>query len=214
MNNDSPMIENPAEFQIPEGNIDVMVALVEAIPKDWMWVSGMLRAPQSLIDSGHVADNIGFVYERFSSVPLLVERRIREGMLYKTMVPNSFPIVVLGKRPAFVGFENAGAGISISDIDIAQTIITGLLKQGYLGGVMFSCGMHDGVQMVFSAQCIITFSRWGSVQEKDRVRPYPPRIRIRSYPRIKHSERMVVPIIQRCCDLGLEKYVHPTNEEQ
>ena len=109
---------NKRYFLIPENvSSGDLLRLLWSIPKDWCWVDGGLRAPQSMIDAGETADHTGYEMDRYFKKNLSIESSDKE------LRPDLHAIVVEGKRPEFVRFDTVGDNQELFDRGDRKSVV-------------------------------------------------------------------------------------------
>lgn len=189
-------------FEIPNDQ-EVKAKLVEAVPNNWTWVNGILRAPQNLVSSGQVVTDTGFAIQRFHDIhPTIVGEHRHDGQ--GRLKPDLLAILVDRKLPSFIRFDEAGYDPHIVTMELAKKVAVAFLKQGYRGRLDFYNGCHDYSAIDNDGRCYIEFQPWDGapcIHEEEGLQP--ARIRLEwFYDRIDCIE----PIISACRSLNLREY--------
>lgn len=143
-------------FALPDSS-EVLAELVRAIPSNWSWVDGRLDPPQALVESGKVARRAGFRISRFSINQIIIglwnqaERR--------TDPPDLEEILISGKLPTFINFDEAGFETSYPNLEFAKRFAAHHLLIGYRGWLDFSAGCYDNTKHENPASCRLNFLR-------------------------------------------------------
>jgi hypothetical protein len=126
-------------FTLPDSS-EVLAELVRAIPSTWSWVDGRLDPPQTLVDSGKVARRAGFRISRFSINQIIIGLWNQEER--RTEPPDLEEILITGKLPTFINFDEAGFETRNPDLDFAKRLAAHHLLLGYRGWLDFSAGCY------------------------------------------------------------------------
>ncbi len=197
-------------FEIPD-NQEVMAKLVEAVPSDWAWLDGGLRALNTLISSGEVEENTGFALERFHTIrPTIVGSYDQSNG--KRRIPNLFAIMVEQKLPGFINFNEAGYESRIITLDLAKQIAAGFLRKGYRGSLHFFKDCYNNNKYDNSARCELIFSPWRAPRGwSEEAGPQPARVMLEWESRYGGGEEEdIAPIAGVCRSLNLREYIPVT----
>ena len=198
---------NLAFFEIPDDD-EVKVKLVEAIPDNWSFLDGQLNAPKSAINAGLVQEDTGFAVARFHSIkPTIIGRYDQK--VQGRVEPNLFAIMVDGKLPGFVSFDEAGLEArSKGDIKMAlsKRIVIGFIRKGYLGGLHFYSDCISNNKYYNPARCDMAFQPWDAGPLYDgECGPQPARIKL-SWADTSRGQIDIDPLRGICLSLGLRQY--------
>ena len=193
-------------FEIPDDH-EIRAKLVEAVPPDWSWLDGGLRASKTLLDLGQVEENTGFEVGRFHIIhPTIIGAYVGDGNGRREK-PNLFAIMVEQKLPGFILFDEAGYDASIS-LDLTQRIAAGFLRKGYCGGLHFYKGCYDNNKYENAARCDMLFERWhGAPVFKEEAGEQPARVKLEWNGDYRGKEEDIASIAAVCRSLNLREYV-------
>lgn len=190
---------NKRYFLIPENvSSGDLLRLLWSIPKDWCWVDGGLRAPQSMIDAGETADHTGYEMDRYFKKNLSIESSDKE------LRPDLHAIVVEGKRPEFVRFDTVGDNQEL--FDRGMRLVHGFISVGYRGWLSFFSGYVNNEKYANPARCAMNLLPWSGAPFMDEeAGPQPPRILVEWSERYGREE-LLTPIIIACKEIGFPEY--------
>lgn len=188
-------------FEIPD-NAEVMGRLIQAVPLDWLWVDGVLVAPEMFITSGQAEKDTGYTLQRFHSIqPTIIGNFDSEKGLRNR--PNLYAIMVEAKRPGFVIFDEVGLDSDIS-LGAARKIAIGLLVKGYRGSLRFYKNCHNDCKHENPAYCGMVFEPWCGYYEE--AGPQPARVRVEWTGRYGGKEEDIDSIVKVCRALCMKEY--------
>ncbi len=189
-------------FEIPDDQ-EIMVKLVEAIPSNWLWVDGELRASKVLVASGKVEENTGFVVQRFHSVqPTIIGGYNRNEK--KCWNPNLYAIMVERKLPGFIRFDEAGYSSPSITLELAKQIAVGFLRKGYRGSLSFYRDCYNNIKYDNPALCEIVFESWhGASKSRAEIGSQSAHIKLEWESRYSGKEDDIAPIVDVCRFLNL-----------
>jgi len=194
-------------FEIPDCS-KTMSQLIEAMPSNWGWVDGTLYAPKELIVSGQVAQDTGFAMQRFHSIkPTIIGGWDSAKGGAERKKPDLFALVVEGKLPGFVSFEEAGYGDTTVSLALAKRIAAGMIGKGYRGALYFYKDCRNNHKFDNSAACSLELrpwdgTHWGSVEGGKQL----PRIRVEWHAFCGGKKEDVASIIAACRSFNLREY--------
>lgn len=193
-------------FKIPN-DPEIMAKLVEAIPSNWLWVDGSLRAPRILVDAGQVEENTGFAIARFHDINPTIVAGYDDVNHRKIRTPNLFAIMVEGKLPGFVSFNEAGVDHDFVTLELAKKIAIGFISKGYLGWLNFYRDFHHNSKYDNSAQCSMALNSWhGPPVMKEEAGLQPARIKL-EWSNSYDGQEDIEPIAAMCRGLNLREYM-------
>jgi len=129
-------------FEIPN-EVEVMVKLVQAVPSSWLSISGVLEAPNVLVEVGDAIHDTGYNIDQFYTIkPTIVKASTTNRRKNDSRQnPDLYALIAERKMPGFVRFEEAGADSYEISFGTARKILISFLRQGYRGQVTF-CGQR------------------------------------------------------------------------
>jgi hypothetical protein len=146
-------------FEIPKANglihEGTIVAIIEAILDKWAVLSGVLYAPQYMLDSGQALASTKLVFS--SSIHCMVDKVSNE---HKAEV---FGVLFGGKGPCRVEFGRSfGGSVEVMPMSQSKLTVLHFLLMGYHGTLDFSCQQvkYIGDQPSFS--CSLDISKEGN----------------------------------------------------
>lgn len=126
------------EFALPDDS-NTIASLVRAVPDGWSWLDGGLYAPRRLVSEGLAMPDTGYALSRFRGGRTEVTgRTVRDGDDTREVPPDLFGFLVERKRPAWIGFDEAGYQNSHDlTLALAKRLASGFVHLGYRGYLRF-----------------------------------------------------------------------------
>ncbi len=178
----------------------VLHKVVETIPSTWHSVTGMLYAPQMLVDNGRVLADTGYAFgAKCDGTNAL---RAREQSERHDIDPTiDLAGFVQGKRPAFVSLQSSGAyGKDCAAFVRAKMVTIGYLELGYRGNLDFFRDSY-GPACDYTARCQL---RADPADTKQRpLRPWY--LKLEWNEKLSGSRDHVSTIMHACKSLGLSE---------
>ena len=194
-------------FELPD-DAQIKSKLVEAIPADWQWVDGILRAPEELIERKEVALKTGYLLAQFHRIrPTIVGEYIS---LRQRQPADVFAIMGERKLPAFVEFREAGREEPPEDMtfEVAKRVASIFISKDYKGKLYFGRD-YPHEKHYNSARCAFALESWkGAPCLDDEEGFQPARIKIEwDEPRgINGAVEDTPSIVELCRILHLTEY--------
>ncbi|RJQ36133.1 hypothetical protein C4552_04200 [Candidatus Parcubacteria bacterium] len=195
---------NVKRFLIPEGDMFVMLKLVESIPLDWSFVNGRLNAPAQLIATRQAVAGTGLFLSRSHSIrPTFIGETAWDR---EKQEPDLYAVLALRRLPGFIRFDDAGYQEQLMTLTLARRIAMVYIKYGYRGTLSFysNCSIDDRSDN--EARCELALEPWhGAPFLREEAGDQPARIKL-EWRRDSRGERRIAPILRACEVLALREY--------
>ncbi len=185
-------------FALPESDGNAVAKIIHAVPDDWAWLDGALKAPEVLLGTGQVACTVGYHLSQYTVNPIIVGVCDRRGRC--SAVPDVTEIL-LGKLPRFVHFTEAGFQTRSPSFREAKKVAAHFVALGYHGWLSFSRGCYRDYKHQNPASCQMTFS----VEPTDSLRENW-QVEIDWQANYGGKAEYVDPLVTTCRALGLKEF--------
>ncbi len=176
-------------FALPENDLEVRAALVEAIPLEWSWVNGQLDAPLELVALGRAANRAGFKIDRWRfELDTLMKHPWATGtsagyeeVWNKSMYIRQAMLELLAEArlPGYINFHHAGFDAGDNGplpLATIKQMAAAYIRRGYTGDLMFYSDCYHNREFDNPEQCDIhlaAFDEWGRrSQPIEQIVPY------------------------------------------
>lgn len=112
-----------------------LARLARLVPADWSRMSGELKAPRTMVDSGEAVEKTGVEIRSVYDGSVWVRGEGLNGLI----PPNLLAMIVENRRPGYVVFREAGMEPARSLSEVRE-IALGLVALGYYGILCFYNG--------------------------------------------------------------------------
>jgi hypothetical protein len=185
-------------FEIPQDGEYVMIELVRAVPSDWSWVEGSLRALPGMAESGLAVPDVALVLSRYQKATYQSHR-----------VPGKNSELDFSEMEKIFGRLMAPEIISFDGMnsESGQQIAVSWIERGYRGELIFFSGYLDNSKYDNPERCYLALGPWkGCPADGAEAGSQPPRIKLQWEPHYHGRAERLEPIISVCRSLGLREY--------
>lgn len=197
-------------FEISDSG-EVAAQLIEAVPSNWSWVDGHLRAPETLINSGEVVRGSGFALQRFNLIhPTIIGKRRDD---QKISPADFYGLIAERKLPEFLRFDEAAyetksEGLTMEVVKkIAAAYVRHHHYQGWLCFYSNCCNNHKYDNPATSEIRLAKWSPPPFLRNEYPDQEYPPTIELTWNTEFGGKEENLGSILSICKQFGLRELV-------
>ena len=197
-------------YELPNNPI-VVSSVVQAIPSNWCWVDGELRAPDRLKERGRISEDSVLVISRFYGIKPTIkgaEKFDKDSGHYLPVVRAGVKIkeIILDRKlPYLVSFNEAAFGTRYEiTMDDVKTLAKGFIEIGYQGTLEAYRDYHDNSKYDNSARFEIN-QRGRKENRFFREPELPPHVKLQWDGKYGGRREHLDSIIESCERIGLAR---------
>lgn len=195
-------------IELPRHHVPVVsIRVVQAVPDTWSWMTGVLHAPQSLIDLGLVLQGTRLELRSGDTVSV---GGVRNPTTQEMTDPDLHGFYAERRHPILICFEGAGLHGRQLTLGVSKSFARHYFTRNYSGRLDFTLWSERWNWI--KAECELRFQEWcGHPGNGIELGNQPPRVKLSWDTQCGGSIRDVAPIIEACRALDLKEYTPVPN---